>query len=167
MITASVNDATDAPFAIDFTPNGPVVNDHPFAWDLRRINESTFHILLNNRSFTAELIEMDVATKMVKMSINSHLYTVHLKDRFDQLLEQMGMSAAATTKVNDIKAPMPGLIVGINVQPGDVVKKGDAVLILEAMKMENLIKAAGEGTIRTVRVNKGDRVEKNQILIEF
>jgi biotin carboxyl carrier protein len=90
-----------------------------------------------------------------------------LKDRFDQLLEQMGMSAAATTKVNDIKAPMPGLIVGINVQSGDVVKKGDAVLILEAMKMENLIKAAGEGTIRTVRVNKGDRVEKNQILIEF
>lgn len=167
MITASVNDATDAPFAIDFTLNGPVVNGQPFAWDLRRINESSFHILVNNRSFTAELIEMDATAKVVILSINSHLYTIQLKDRFDQLLEQMGMSEAATTKVNDIKAPMPGLIVGINVQPGDVVKKGDAVLVLEAMKMENLIKAAGEGTIRTIRVNKGDRVEKNQILIEF
>jgi len=167
MITASVNNATDTPFAIDFTANGPVVNNQPFAWDLVQINNSTVHILLNNRSFTAELIEMDVTTKTVKMSVNGHLYTVQLKDRFDLLLEQMGMSAAATTKVNDIKAPMPGLIVGINVQPGDAVKKGDAVLILEAMKMENLIKAAGDGIIRTIRVGKGDRVEKNQVLIEF
>jgi biotin carboxyl carrier protein len=92
---------------------------------------------------------------------------VQLKDRFDQLLEQMGMSGAASAKINDIKAPMPGLIVGVSVQPGDVVKKGDAVLILEAMKMENLIKSPGEGTIRAIRVAKGDRVEKNQVLIEF
>ena len=167
MIAASVNDATDSPFSIDFTPNGPVLNDQPFAWDLVRINANTFHVLYNDRSFTAELVELDATTKTVKMSINGHPYSVQLKDRFDQLLEQMGMSAAASAKINDIKAPMPGLIVGINVQPGDVVKKGDAVLILEAMKMENLIKAPGEGTIRSIRVAKGDRVEKNQVLIEF
>lgn len=167
MYTASVNDATDTPFAVTFTGEGPVLNEQPFAWDLIRLNDKTFHILHNNRSFTAELIELDVPTKTVKLSINGHPYQVQLKDRFDQLLEQMGMSGAASAKVNDIKAPMPGLIVGINVQPGDVVKKGDAVLILEAMKMENLIKAPGEGTIRSVRVAKGDRVEKNQVLIEF
>jgi len=167
MISASVNDSQTAPFSIDFTANGPVVNDRPFSWDLVRVNNNIFHILYNDRSFTAELVEMDTTAKTAHLSINGHLYTVQLKDRFDQLLEQMGMSAGASAKINDIKAPMPGLIVGINVQPGDVVKKGDAVLILEAMKMENLIKAPGEGTIRSIRVAKGDRVEKNQVLIEF
>lgn len=166
MIIASVNN-TDAPFQIDFTANGPFVNGQPFAWDLVRINANTVHILHNNRSFTAELVEMDTVTKTVKLSINGHLYTVQLKDRFDLLLEQMGISATASARLNTLKAPMPGLIVGINVKPGDVVKKGDAVLILEAMKMENLIKSPGEGTIRTIRVEKGDRVEKNQVLIEF
>ena len=166
MIIASVNN-TDAPFQIDFTANGPFVNGQPFAWDLVRINPNTVHILHNNRSFTAELVEMDTVTKTVKLSINGHLYTVQLKDRFDLLLEQMGISATASARLNTLKAPMPGLIVGINVKPGDVVKKGDAVLILEAMKMENLIKSPGEGTIRTIHVEKGDRVEKNQVLIEF
>ncbi|WP_019986504.1 acetyl-CoA carboxylase biotin carboxyl carrier protein subunit [Rudanella lutea] len=167
MFTATVNDAAEAPFSIQFTANGPLVNDEPFAWDLARLNDNTFHILHQNRSYTAELIELDSEAKTVKLSLNGHLYTVQLKDRFDQLLEQMGMSGAASAKINDIKAPMPGLIVGVSVQPGDVVKKGDAVLILEAMKMENLIKSPGEGTIRAIRVAKGDRVEKNQVLIEF
>jgi biotin carboxyl carrier protein len=62
---------------------------------------------------------------------------------------------------------MPGLIVSVNVQPGDVVAKGDSILILEAMKMENNIKSPGEGTIKAIKIGKGDRVEKNQILIEF
>lgn len=167
MLTASVNDAIDTLFSIDFTADGPVVNEQPFTWDLVRLNANTFHILHNDRSYTAELTDMDAASKTVKLSINGHPYTVQLKDRFDRLLEQMGMSGAASTKIEAIKAPMPGLIVGINVQPGDTVKKGDAVLILEAMKMENLIKAPGEGTIRAIRVTKGDRVEKNQVLIEF
>jgi biotin carboxyl carrier protein len=167
MFTATVNESAENPFSIRFAAEGPVVNDEPFAWDLVKLNDKTFHILHNDRSFTAELIELDAATKIVKLNINGHPYTVQLKDRFDQLLEQMGMSGAASAKINDIKAPMPGLIVGVSVQPGDTVKKGDAVLILEAMKMENLIKAPGEGIIRAIRVAKGDRVEKNQVLIEF
>jgi biotin carboxyl carrier protein len=167
MISAIVNDATDAPLNVEFTANGPQLNEQPFAWDLVRLSVNTFHIIHQDRSYTAELIEMDPAAKTVKLSINGHLYNVQLKDRFDLLLEQMGMSGAASAKVDSIKAPMPGLIVGINVQVGDTVKKGDAVLILEAMKMENLIKAPGEGTIRSIRVEKGDRVEKNQVLIEF
>lgn len=167
MISAIVNDATDVPLNVDFTAHGPQLNDQSFAWDLVRLSGNTFHIIHQDRSYTAELIEMDAAAKTVKLSINGHPYNVQLKDRFDLLLEQMGMSGATSAKVDSIKAPMPGLIVGIKVQVGDAVKKGDAVLILEAMKMENLIKAPGEGTIRSIRVQKGDRVEKNQVLIEF
>ena len=69
--------------------------------------------------------------------------------------------------VNDLKAPMPGLIVDIKVQVGNAVKKGDIVLILEAMKMENVLKSAGDGTVKAIKVTPKQNVEKNQVLIEF
>jgi biotin carboxyl carrier protein len=62
---------------------------------------------------------------------------------------------------------MPGLIVDLRVKAGDKVKPGDALLILEAMKMENMIKASAESIVKSVKVVKGDSVEKNQVLIEF
>ncbi|CCH52158.1 biotin/lipoyl attachment domain-containing protein [Fibrisoma limi BUZ 3] len=158
---------TDQPVTIDFTAEGPTINGQSYAWDVVRLSERQFHILHDNRSFRAELLDLNAAEKTVRVKINDHIHEVKLKDRFDLLLEQMGMSSAAGSKVNDLKAPMPGLIVGISVQPGDVVKKGDSLLVLEAMKMENVLKAPGEGTVRTVRIAKGDRVEKGQVLIEF
>jgi biotin carboxyl carrier protein len=85
----------------------------------------------------------------------------------DLLLLQMGLNNNSTGKVNSIKAPMPGLILEINAQQGDVVSPGDTLLVLEAMKMENVIKASGEGTVKSVRVSKGQSVEKGQVLIEF
>ncbi|QJD80484.1 acetyl-CoA carboxylase biotin carboxyl carrier protein subunit [Spirosoma rhododendri] len=165
MLAASVNNTESV--TIDFTPAGPTVNDEPFAWDLVRLSDRTFSILHQNRSYTAELLELNQTTKTVSLKINEHKYTVQLKDRFDLLLEKMGMSNMANAKVDDLKAPMPGLIVGVSVQPGDAVQKGDSLLILEAMKMENNLKAAAEGTVKAIRAAKGDRVEKGQVLIEF
>lgn len=156
-----------APATIEFTPNGPVLNGEPFGWDIVRLTDRTFHIIHQNRSYTAEVLEVDAHEKKVSLKINGHIHQVQLKDRFDLLLEQMGMSKAATTKINELKAPMPGLIVGINVQPGDAVDKGDSLLILEAMKMENMLKAPAPATIKTIRVAHGDRVEKGQVLVEF
>ena len=144
-----------------------MLNGESFAWDIVKLTDRTFHIIRNHQSFTAEVLEINAAEKTVVLRINGHLHTVKLKDRFDLLLEKMGMSSAATAKVNSIKAPMPGLIVGVTVQPGDVVSKGDSVLVLEAMKMENLLKAPGDGTVKAIKVTKGDRVEKGQVLIEF
>jgi biotin carboxyl carrier protein len=101
------------------------------------------------------------------IKINKSKYSIELKDRFDILLDQLGMGNANTAKVNDIKAPMPGLIVDIKVQVGDTVKKGDTILILEAMKMENVLKASGEGKIKAIKVSAKQNVEKNQVMIEF
>jgi biotin carboxyl carrier protein len=94
-------------------------------------------------------------------------YEVKLKDKFDLLLEKMGFNNSAILEVKDIKAPMPGLIIDIKVEEGIVVKKGDPLIILEAMKMENIIKSPGEGVVKKIQVKKGDSVEKNQILIQF
>ncbi|AQG79142.1 acetyl-CoA carboxylase biotin carboxyl carrier protein subunit [Spirosoma montaniterrae] len=156
------------PATIDFLAGGqPTLNGEPFQWDFSRLSDRTFHIIRNHQSYTAELLDLNLANKTVSLKINGHLHTVELKDRFDLLLEKMGMSNAVATKVGDLKAPMPGLIVGIGVEPGVPVKKGETVLILEAMKMENTIKAPADAVVKAIRVQKGDRVEKGQVLVEF
>jgi biotin carboxyl carrier protein len=72
-----------------------------------------------------------------------------------------------STKANVVKAPMPGLVLRVQVKVGDAVKKGDALLVLEAMKMENVIKAEGEGIVKAIKVNEKQAVEKNTLLIEM
>ncbi|RYC70325.1 acetyl-CoA carboxylase biotin carboxyl carrier protein subunit [Spirosoma sordidisoli] len=155
------------PATIDFSATGPVLNGEPFSWDLVRLTDRTLHILYQDRSYNAEVLELNAAAKTVVLKINGRIHTIQLKDRFDLLLEKMGMSSAVAAKIGDLKAPMPGLIVGITVAVGATVQKGDTVLILEAMKMENTIKAPAEATVKAIRVQKGDRVEKGQVLIEF
>jgi len=154
-------------FNIVNSNNQLVVDDNIVDWDLVKISNKYFHLLIKNKSYRAEVIKADPITKSFVLKINGKVYTVDLKDKFDLLLERMGLNNGLSGKANNIKAPMPGLIVDLRVKPGDNVKPGDALLILEAMKMENLIKATAESVVRSVRVAKGDSVEKNQVLIEF
>ena len=79
----------------------------------------------------------------------------------------MGFEVGVSKRVNDIKAPMPGLILDIAVNVGQEVKENDSLLILEAMKMENNIVSPRDGIIKSIDVSQGDAVEKNQLLIEF
>lgn len=143
------------------------INGESFRWDLSKISEGNFHIIHNDKSYRAEVVKADSATKTFVLKINNKLQTVEVKNKFDLLLEKMGMTSGASGKVNNIKAPMPGLVIDMKVKVGDTVKAGDALLILEAMKMENIIKSPGDATIKNVKAKKGDSVEKGQVLIEF
>jgi len=144
-----------------------VINDSVVEWDVVQISDGYFHILVKNKSYRAEVIKVDPSAKTFQLKINGRIYSVELKDKFDLLLEKMGMNNGAANKANSIKAPMPGLIVDLRVKEGDKVNPGDALLILEAMKMENMIKASAVSIVKSVKVKKGDSVEKNQVLIEF
>jgi biotin carboxyl carrier protein len=154
-------------FDIDTNKGETLLNGQLFQWDLTVTGEGRFHILQNDRSYNAEVVEANYIEKSFKVKINQNIYNVAAKDRFDLLLEQMGMTGSTKNKVNNIKAPMPGLIWDIKVQPGDSVQAGDVVLVLVAMKMENALKSPGTGTIKSIKVKQGDSVDKNQILIEF
>ena len=164
MLKTIVNNQT---FDIQEDKSGLIVNNQPFNWDMVESRNNVFSIIYKNRSFNAEVLEADYQVKSFLIKVDKNKYTVLAKDRFDILLDQLGMSNANASKVNDLKAPMPGLIVDVKVQVGDMVKKGDIILILEAMKMENVLKAVGDGKVKTVKVTPKQNVEKNQILIEF
>lgn len=164
MYSASVNKKI---FEIVNTGSNLIVNGKPMPWNLVQTSEGHFHILINNKSYRAEVVQADRVAKSFVIKINGEQYVVELKDKFDLLLEKMGMNIGSSGKINNIKAPMPGLIIDLRVKDGDKVMPGDSLLILEAMKMENLIKATAETTVKSVKVKKGDSVEKNQVLIEF
>ncbi|MCB0395549.1 MAG: acetyl-CoA carboxylase biotin carboxyl carrier protein subunit [Flavobacteriales bacterium] len=93
--------------------------------------------------------------------------TMKVENAFDQLLHSMGLDDLISKKVNEVKAPMPGKVLAIHVEDGSEVKEGDSLLVLEAMKMENVIKSPVDATVRQIRVKAGGTVEKNEILIEF
>ncbi len=139
----------------------------PVKGDLLKINERQFHLLYNNRSYNIEVIKTNHAEKTMTLRINAQKISVQLRDKYDELLHQLGMDALASRKINDIKAPMPGMVLNILVGEGQEVKKGDALLVLEAMKMENVLKSPCDGVIKRVAANKGSAVEKNQLLIQF
>jgi biotin carboxyl carrier protein len=90
-----------------------------------------------------------------------------LKEPIDILLEKLGMKNMGAKKMNNLKAPMPGLITKIMVKEGDEIKQGEPLLILEAMKMENVFKAAADVKIKSVKIAEKQAVEKGAELITF
>ena len=164
MYKATVNESM---FEIALDDDGLIINDTRLHWNLVKISEVSFHILLDNKSYSVEVVSADRQSKSFCFKINGTKYVVDLKDKFDLLLEKMGMNNSAANKVNRITAPMPGMIIDLKVKEGDHVKAGDPLLILEAMKMENVIKASGDSIVKSLKVKKGESVEKNQVLIEF
>ena len=128
---------------------------------------SNFHVLHDQKPFVVEVTHSDYHHKKYTLKVNNNTYEVSIQDALDELIKDMGFEIGASKKVNDIKAPMPGLILGINVEVGQEVQENDTLLILEAMKMENVLTSPREGTIKSISVNNGDAVEKNQLLIEF
>ena len=135
--------------------------------DVIPINDSKYHVLQNNRSYAIEITNHDFQNKCYQVEINNNLYAVNIYNKLDQLIDNMGFAAGATKIIDTIKAPMPGLILEINVKVGQEVKENDPLLILEAMKMENIITSPRDGIIKSISTKHGDAVEKNNLLIEF
>ena len=131
------------------------------------LNDGRLLIRVNGDTFTARLQDINRDEKTVTLYLNGKKLEVKLKEPLDDLLQSMGLDKLASAKVSAVKAPMPGLVLSVLVEPGQTVKKGDRLLVLEAMKMENIIKAGGDGMVGQILVDKGQAVDKNQTLIEF
>lgn len=136
-------------------------------FDAIKISDSKFHVLQNHETYNAEITDANFNKKKYQVKVNNNTYNVHLMSDLDVLIKDMGFEVGTAKRVNDVKAPMPGLILDIIVKEGQEVKENDAIIILEAMKMENVITAPRDAIIKSIAVKKGHAVEKNQLLIEL
>lgn len=141
----------------------PIKND----WDIQPIANNQWHVLYKNKSFNLQLLQIFPETKIIEWKINDKIVQVHYQSELDLLLQSMGLNNTSSAKIKELKSPMPGLIKKILVKAGDTVEKGDGLLTLEAMKMENILKAPANLTIQQVKVSEGNAVDKNQVLIIF
>lgn len=135
--------------------------------DVLKTSTNKFHILHDNQSFKAEILASKFQDKLYTVQVNNNTYSVNISNALDLLIKEMGFENSASKHINELKAPMPGLILEVYVETGQEVKENDPLLILEAMKMENIITSPREGIIKSISAIKGDAVEKNHLLIEF
>ena len=164
MLKVKINDRN---FVLDLSDNGSgQINGDSYELDIIK-TEKGYHVIRNSRSYQVEIQEVDRRKKELIIKVNGHQIHTKVEDKYDELLKSLGMEIGAAKKLKELKAPMPGLVLEIEVKEGDQVNEKDPLLILEAMKMENVIKSPSEGVVKKVNVEVGKSVEKNQVLIEF
>jgi biotin carboxyl carrier protein len=132
-------------------------------WD----DERFFTLTFNGKDFFGEILEEKSEDHKLKIKINHRVFEVRKKGELDDLIAALGLDVPKIRKLKELQAPMPGRIVNIAVRIGQVLEVGDEILSLEAMKMENVLKAEGVGTVKAIHIATNDVVDKGSVLIEF
>lgn len=132
-------------------------------WD----DDKFFTLSYGGNTFAGEIMVEDTESNYLKLKINHRVFEVRKKGELDDLISQLGLDVPKIKKLKELEAPMPGRIVNVAVKIGQVLNVGDDILSLEAMKMENVLKAEGIGTVKAINISMDDVVEKGAVLIEF
>ena len=101
------------------------------------------------------------------LAVDGFTYRVEALDERARAIRELSVAAAGPTGPAPLVAPMPGLIVRVNVSVGDEVTPGQGLVVMEAMKMENELRGSAAGVVRSVLVAPGTAVEKGAILVEL
>lgn len=158
----------DTPFevTIDQEQSVAVVNGNEISFELLE-QPSTGRILIRTGTKLHIIDNIEVEKQTVSFSINGKFIKTTVKDEQELLLEKLGFSTEEHASAGLLEAPMPGKILELLVGEGAEVEEGDPVVILEAMKMENELKAPASGVVTSVSVAVSDSVEKNQTILEI
>lgn len=151
-------------FDVEINEDGRIlVNGEERVVDFRELRRGELYsALLDHRSFEAVIEERD---DLYHVLMAGDLYEVKVTDERSRRLEGAFMAFGDSGGEVSIRAPMPGLIVRVPVTEGQTVAKGETVVILESMKMENELKSPRDGTVHRVNVGVGDSVEQNRVLV--
>ncbi|MDQ1267290.1 MAG: hypothetical protein QG635_2444 [Bacteroidota bacterium] len=148
--------------------NKVYINGNPYKIELiKSFGNKVFSFSVNNH---IKQIEIESNSHgLNRLAMDGMSFDINITDDTKKLLNKFIRQSSSThgSSASTIKAPMPGMVVKILVQISDTVKKGDSLLIVEAMKMENSLKANASGTIKAIHVKEGQAVEKEQLLIEL
>lgn len=153
-------------FEVDLTGETPVVDGVPVDAELTRIpGTPTRHLLAGVRSHT--LVADRKGRHEWELHLDGDRLTAEVVDERTRAIREMTGQDAAVVGPKPVRAPMPGLVVRVNVEPGQLVSAGQSVIIIEAMKMENDLKAESAGRVTRIAVEPGQPVEKGAVLVEL
>ena len=134
--------------------------------DIVRVSDSVLHLLQGQSSYTLQVLHADYAAKTFVLKIGGKQVHVKLRDAVEARVHAMGFDINRNhVKLKQIVSPMPGLVLKVLATAGDRVTEGQPVLVLEAMKMENVLNAPIDGTIKEILVAAGKNVDKGQVLV--
>lgn len=136
------------------------------SWVWTQVGPRSYRVNVEGKNYTVSAVEGPENGKMV-VRISGVEREVEILDDRALLLDRMGMSAGDAAIDLELCAPMPGKVLSVLVKPGDVVQQGDSLIVLEAMKMENVIKSSVSATVESVPANADSAVEKGELLVIF
>jgi acetyl/propionyl-CoA carboxylase alpha subunit len=165
MYRSRVNDKYD--FNIEKDNGRITINGEPCELDIFKKDEATFHIIYKNKTYKATLTNITKDHQQLEIKINQRIYSIELSNEKDLLLKKLGLSMPSKLHADTLKAPMPGLIQDVLVHEGQEIKSGETLIILKAMKMENILKSPHDGIIKKINVVKNQKIEKDSVLIQF
>ncbi|NIN00335.1 MAG: biotin/lipoyl-binding protein [candidate division Zixibacteria bacterium] len=141
------------------------LDGEPVQADCVHVSEKNLaSFLFNNKSLDLEFSKNEGKTSVL---VSGKKYESVLEDERTQKLKGLGVLKVDTTKEDELRSPMPGLVTAIEVKEGDMVATGQGVIIVEAMKMENELKAKHDGRVKEIKVKEHQAVDKNEVLIVF
>ncbi len=150
---------------IDLEHEEARIDGKPVSLSVEEIKPGYFSILLNHRSYALVVEPLD--RHRYRVTLKNHSFEVELKDEHTLLLEAQGVTSNEVSREQELRAPMPGLVLAVHVAPGEEVEAETPLLILEAMKMENELRASRKARIKDVHVTAGEAVSRDQLLITF
>ena len=138
-------------------------------FEVLEINHEKKEIILQKGSqkFQCKILKKNNKDQSFVIKINGNISTIRIVKSVEKTIEKLGINKKSQQNINILKAPMPGLILKLMVKVGDQIKKGEALIILEAMKMENILSSPVDGIIKEIKVKPQQTVEKNNVLINF
>lgn len=154
----------DKTFTIEINDDRHIVVDgKTYVVDLEAMSsQSLYSLLLDSHSFESFIDEAEDGWRVL---LRGDLYDVTVVDERAARLAKSAGGVAAQSGEYHLKAPMPGVIVSVPVSEGQTVKKGDILVILESMKMQNELKSPREGMVARIKAKSGDNVEQSQVLV--
>ena len=155
----------DQSFALDRNRDGLTLDGAPLDARLERLDDTTVLLVLDGASYVLT-VEVNDGGAM-RVTVQNHPIDLEIKDETALLLERFGFDDGSAAAEREIRAPMPGLVLRVLVEPGQAVEEGDGLVVLEAMKMENELRATAAGVVAAVHAQDGAAVGKNDLLVEL
>ncbi len=143
------------------------VNGKEVQSDLHKIDKENYHLIYNGKSITVKVNNIDLQHQVISLEINGKEFKSHLVRTIEETIDRIAHSGKLASGHQKIISPMPGLIQKIQCTEGQAIMKGEVLVVLNAMKMENIIKAPEDGEIVKILIKEGEQVEKGKVLIQF